>query len=60
MVKRSTKYKKRLRKYAKTTRHYVDAGVSLWNRLNTSSNKKKMASLGKRASRMQENLIRNI
>lgn len=54
------KYKRKLRKYAKKTRKVVDAGVRIWNRLNTPQNRKNMSKWGKRAGKMQESLIRNI
>lgn len=57
MTKRSKKYKKKLRTYAKRGKKAVDAGVRIWNRLNTSKNKKSMAKLGKRASKMQQSLF---
>jgi len=57
MTKRTKKYKKKLKKYAKKTKRTIDAGVRIWNRLNTSQNRKSLGKMGKRASKMQENLI---
>ena len=57
MTKHSRKYKKKLRKYAKKTKRTIDAGVRIWNRLNTSQNRKTLGKMGKKASRMQQNLI---
>jgi hypothetical protein len=57
MTKRSKKYKRKLRKYAKRGKNAVDAGVRIWNKLNTNNNRKSMAKMGKRASKMQENLL---
>jgi hypothetical protein len=59
MTKKERKHKK-LRKYAKKARHYYDSGVAIWKKVNTTANKKKMASMGKRASRMQENILNMI
>jgi hypothetical protein len=59
MPRHKRKHKK-LRKYAKKARHYYDNGVKIWKAVNTTNNKKKMASLGKRASKMQENILNMI
>jgi hypothetical protein len=51
------KYKKKLKKYAKRARHAYDTGAKIWNRLNTTNNRKKLASTGKRATQVSQNLM---
>jgi hypothetical protein len=55
--KRRKLNKKKIKKYAKKGKGYIDGGVRIWNRLNNPKNKKGMAKLGKRASKMQENIL---
>jgi hypothetical protein len=55
-VKKKKKHRLNKKKLKKRSRQTIDAGVRIWNKMNSKNNRKALGKMGKSATKISDNL----